>query len=236
MAYICGMPLPSSAKASLTQSAYERLRADMLACRYLPDQRLNISELCESLGVSLGAVREALSRLTSEGLVVSEPHRGFRVAQVSPEDLQQLYQARTEIEGLCLRRSIELGNLDWETGVVAAYYSLSKTAQCGDENALVHEEWLERHADFHSALVSSCDNPWLLRMRSQLFDHSQRYRRLSAAVSRKKRSVDKEHKEIMEAAIARDADQAVALMRQHLQLTTRILMKGIAARDIPRST
>ena len=219
------------AKASLTQSAYERLRADLLACRFEPDQRLNIGELCKSMEVSLGAVREALSRLTSEGLVVAEPQRGFRVAQVSAEDLQDLYRARIELESLCLRRSIELGGLPWETGVVATYYSLSKTPEYVAKDGMrVGEEWLRRHAEFHTALVSACDNTWLLRLRSQLFDHAQRYRRLSVSVSRTKRNVDKEHKEMTDAALARDANRAVALMQEHLQLTTKILLKGVADR------
>ena len=222
------MSAVSPPKASLTQSAYEQLRADLLACRFEPDQRLNIVELCETLGVSLGAVREALSRLTSDGLVVAEPHRGFRVAQVSTGDLQDLYRARIEIEGLCLRRSIEVGKLPWESSVVAAYYTLSRTPEYVMQNgAQVRDDWLQRHADFHAALVSGCDNAWLLRIRSQLFDHAQRYRRLSVSLSRTKRNVDKEHKEIMDAALARDAERAVALMSEHLRLTTKLLLKSI---------
>jgi len=229
MHYHARVSTVSPVKASLTQSAYERLRADVLACHFEPDQRLNISELCETLGVSLGAVREALSRLTSEGLVVAEPQRGFRVAQVSPQDLHDLYSARIEIESLCLRRSIEVGTLAWESRLVAAYYSISKTPEyVTPEGSSCRDEWLQRHADFHAALVSGCDNAWLLRMRAQLFDHAQRYRRLSVSLSRTKRNVNKEHKDLMEAALARDADRATALMREHLQLTTKILLKSIA--------
>jgi len=121
------MPAEQPSKPSLTRSAYESLRADLLSCRFEPDERLNISELCAAMGVSLGAVREALSRLTSEGLVVAEPQRGFRVAPVSADDLRDLYRTRVDIEGLCLRRSIEVGGLDWESSLVAAYHSLSKT-------------------------------------------------------------------------------------------------------------
>ena len=66
--------------SSLTQGAYEALRGDLLACRILPGSRLKIQELCSRLSVSLGAIREALSRLSSESLVIAEPQRGFRVA------------------------------------------------------------------------------------------------------------------------------------------------------------
>src|SRR5580698_7723981 len=106
--------------ASLTQTAYERLRADLLSCKLKPDEQLKISQLCEQLGVSLGAVREALSRLTSEGLIISEPQRGFRAAPISAGDLEDLTLARVELETLCLRRAIAYGDLAWETGLVAA--------------------------------------------------------------------------------------------------------------------
>src|SRR5882757_7754439 len=91
---------------NMTQGAYEALRADLLACRIAPGSRLKIQDLCRQHAVSLGAIREALSRLTSEGLVVAEPQRGFRVAPISAEELKDLYLARIELEGLCLKRSI----------------------------------------------------------------------------------------------------------------------------------
>lgn len=215
-------------KASLTQAAYERLRADLLACRFEPEQRLNINELCDTIGVSLGAIREALARLASEGLVVAEPQRGFRVAEISVEDMLHLFAARIELEGLCLKRSIEVGGLPWETRVVAAYYSLSKTPEQAADGGGINDDWLRRHAEFHAALVSACDNPWLLRLRAQLFDHAQRFRRLSAALPQAKRNVDQEHRDLMEAALARDAERAVALMREHLQQTADLVRKGVA--------
>src|SRR5690349_6839687 len=65
---------------NLTQRAYEELRADILSCRIPPGAKLKIQDLCTKFSVSLGAIREALSRLTSEGLVTAEPQRGFRAA------------------------------------------------------------------------------------------------------------------------------------------------------------
>jgi DNA-binding GntR family transcriptional regulator len=213
-----------ASKSSLTQLAYERLRADLLACRLAPGERLNINDLCEALGVSLSAVREALSRLTSDGLVVAEPQRGFRVTPISPEDLQDLTKARIEIEGLCLKRAIEVGDIKWESSVVAAYHSLSRVPECapGDEQRL-SDDWVQAHAAYHRALVSACDSPWLLRMRELLYSQAERYRRLSLPLARNKRDVGREHREIRDAVLARDFDHALALVRAHLQLTARIL-------------
>src|SRR5215813_14549467 len=114
---------------NLTQGAYEALRADLLACRIAPGSRLKIQDLCQQHEVSLGAIREALSRLTSDGLVVAEPQRGFRAAPISPEDLRDLTMVRIEIDTLCLRQAVARGDVDWEARLVAAYHRLSRTPQ-----------------------------------------------------------------------------------------------------------
>src|SRR5580704_15575985 len=114
---------------NMTQGAYEGLRADLLACRILPGKKLKIQDLCDRFSVSLGAIREALSRLTSDGLVVSEPQRGFRAAPISVAELQDLTMVRIEIESLCLRRAIVVGTVDWESRLVAAFHRLSRTPE-----------------------------------------------------------------------------------------------------------
>jgi DNA-binding GntR family transcriptional regulator len=106
--------------SNITQRAYAGLKADILACRLRPGERLVISDLCEQLGASLGAVREALSRLTSDGLVTSEPNKGFRVSSITQEELEDLTRVRGIIEGLCLASAIGAGDLKWETGIVSA--------------------------------------------------------------------------------------------------------------------
>ena len=210
---------------NLTQGAYEDLRADLLSCRILPGSRLKIQELCTRLSVSLGAIREALSRLTSEGLVVAEPQRGFRAAPISPEDLSDLTRVRIEIEALCLRRAIALGDVDWEARLVAAFHRLSRTPERAPSDPVrSNDEWAAAHAAFHLALVEGCGSPWLLRLHSQLYDQSERYRRLSVSLARQTRRIGDEHQAIMDAALGRDAEKAVALVTAHMTETTNILL------------
>ncbi len=214
------------ATSSLTQNAYERLRADLLACRLQPGARLKIAELCQALSVSLSAVREALSRLTSEGLVVAEPQRGFRVAPISAEELRDLTEVRAQIEGMCLERAIAVGDVGWESHLVAAFHRLSRTPEREpDDPQRMNEAWSAAHAAYHEALVGGCDSPWLLRLRGILYAQTERYRRLSVPLARITRDLNREHQDIMEAALARDPGRARALMTQHLELTTRVLLE-----------
>jgi len=214
--------------ASLTQTAYERLRADLLSCKLKPDEQLKISQLCEQLDVSLGAVREALSRLTSEGLVIAEPQRGFRVAPVSLGDLKDLTRVRIQIETSCLERALACGDMNWETNLVAAYYRLSRTPERVEDGDGVRlaDTWREAHNQFHECLIAACDSPWLLRIREQLYMQTERYRQLSVPLQKVKRDTNSEHEALMNAALARDAVKAAKLLDAHLTRTMDILVAG----------
>lgn len=222
---------------SRTQTVYENLRAALLACRLRPGQKIVIGDLCRTHDVSLGAIREALSRLTAEGLVIAAPQRGFRVAPVSEADLTQLTDARVEIEQSCLGRSIVAGDLAWEARLVASFHELSGTPErvAGDVDRL-SDAWVAVHARFHQALVEGCDNVWLLRLRTTLYAQSERYRRLSVPLARRDRGVADEHRAILDATLARDAERACALLDRHLRATTRILLQSGDVQRIARES
>jgi DNA-binding GntR family transcriptional regulator len=206
--------------ATKAHRAYAQIRADILSCRFLPGTKLNIAALANDLDVSLGAVREALSMLQSEALVVSEPQRGYTVSPVSPKELNDITEARIAIEGLCLRASIERGDLAWESQVVATWHRLSRLSQTeeGREEHL-SSTWAQAHADFHAALVAACGNDWLLRMRAILYEQSERYRRMSVSVPQPTgiRNVPAEHQ----------ADRAVAELEKHLRKTADIVKASV---------
>ncbi len=212
--------------SSLTQDAYERLRGDLLACRIEPGARLKIGDLCQALSVSLSAVREALARLMAEGLVVGEPQRGLCAAPISPAELRDLTGVRVMIETACLQRAIAVGDVAWESHMVAALHRLSRTPEraAGDADRL-SEEWVAAHADYHVALVAACDSPWLLKLREMLYDQSERYRRLSIPLAEAARDIGGEHRELTDAALDRDAERAGAMMARHLETTTRLILE-----------
>lgn len=213
--------------SSFTQKTYETLRADVLSCRVRPGEKLIISTISDRLGVSIGAVRESLSRLTSEGLVLSKPQRGFWVAPISPDDLKDLTRVRTNIELQCLERSIIHGGIKWESQLVGINHELSCIPPGTPSNPdLPSEAFARVHANFHLALVAACDSPWLLRLRILLYDQSERYRRLSVPLAGAKRDLVREHGEITEAAIARDVGRATTLLEEHFQRTTDLVLSS----------
>ncbi|MBH5369092.1 GntR family transcriptional regulator [Bradyrhizobium glycinis] len=203
---------------SATQTVYEQLRVSLLVGRYRPEAKLKISELGSAFSVSTGAVREALARLTAEGLVTAMPQRGFRVAPVSAADLRDLTEMRIEIETKCLRRAIANGDLAWEAAVVAAHHRLAVTPIAAADGSF-SPTWIVAHGEFHAALVKACDSAWMLRVRELLFAHNERYLDLARKTDRGNRAAAREHRELMEAALARDTDRAVAAMTAHIGKT-----------------
>lgn len=210
---------------SRTALACERLRERIVNAEFAPGEKLKIDVLSKSLEVSPGAVREALSRLTAEGLVIAEPQKGFVVAPISRQDLIELTEVRIMIEGLCLTRSIAQGNVEWESRVLALQHRLraldGAVAEPATERA---HQWHRLHNQFHDELASRCGNRWWLRLRTQLYLQSERYRRLSGPADETGRDITAEHDEIANAAIARDADRALEALTMHLRRTTEILL------------
>lgn len=155
-----------TSSSSITQSAYSRLRADLLACRLVPGQRLKIDELCQQLSAGSSAIREALSRLASDGLVLIEPQRGFRVMPLDLEELRDLTDTRCRIEELCLRDSLAHGGIEWETTLIAALHRLSRTpVQAAGDVMRYSEAFGAAHATFHEAVVGACPSSWLRHLR-----------------------------------------------------------------------
>jgi DNA-binding GntR family transcriptional regulator len=219
-----GVQTISMSNGTQADRMFGALRGDILACRLLPGSKLRINDIAESSEVSLGAVREALSRLGAEGLVIAESQKGYHVAPISAEEFQDLTEARVEIECVALARSITFGDLDWETNLVAAWHRLSRIS--GPVKGESSDQWALAHAAFHAAHASACGSAKLLQIRNQLYQQTERYRRYSGVVARE-RNVTAEHQRIFDAAIARDAAGAREAITAHLRLTADIIVASL---------
>jgi DNA-binding GntR family transcriptional regulator len=215
----------TTAAKSLTSVAFERLRFDILAGELLPAERLRIQALSERYQVGATAIREALSRLVTEGLVALEDQRGFNVAPVSRAELLDLTQTRVRVEQMALRLALEHGDVEWESRLLSAFHRLSRTPPptSPERDAL----WSAAHRRFHEALIDACASPWMVHLCRLLYDKSERYRNLAKHETRDKgRDVDTEHRALMDAAMARDAERACRLLGEHFVETTQIILAG----------
>lgn len=219
-----------------TGGAYETLRSEILHGDLMPGDRLRVAELNEKYKLGLTPIREALVRLSSEGLVANESHRGARVPETTLAELSDLMRTRREIEEICLRHSIANGDEGWEADILSAMHLLSRASlPKTPEDRETAAEWETRHRRFHYLLVSACGSPWLLTIWNMLVDHSERYRKLRLLLHRQSdadvRNLNAEHEQIMQHVLDRDADAAVALMDQHLASTEAAVARLLRLKD-----
>lgn len=204
---------PASTQSS-TQRAYHELRNAIITGKIPPGERLKVETLKDSLSTGASPVREALSLLTSDQLVERIDQRGFRVAQASREQFQEILDLRCQLENMALRASIAAGDLDWEEALVLAHHRLTRSDR---EDT---DEFEARHKNYHMALLAACGSPILLRFCGQLYDLNVRYRYLAGtAKSYSNRNVEDEHRAILDAAIERDAEKAADLLQTHYRKT-----------------
>lgn len=220
---------------SLTEGAYLALRGDLLTCRIRPGEKIKILDVAQRLGVNAGAVREALSRLSSQGLVDLESQRGFRAARVSRSDLHDLTRTRIQIETLCFESAVARGDLDWEGRILATFHKLVHLPEFTTEmgHDMPNRAWVDAHAEFHECLVSACASKWLLEIRASLYAQSERYRQLSvpfrigADRTLYIAAQENEHRKLMEAALARDHRVMSEVLEAHFGRTPS-LIEGLA--------
>lgn len=219
-----GLMAKRNGSSTLSENVTKRLQSDILSGQYDPGSPLPVSELAKGFDVSAAVVREALTRLATQGLVLQNPNHGFSVRTVSEEELNNIIQARSINEASALRMSIAHGDLTWESNVIAVHHKLSQTDEYKEVNQrlAVREEWSDIHRQFHYQLIAACPNPVLLDICRRLWDLSEFYRHCWAP-QQQVRDGRAEHKALMDAVVSRDSDRAVKIFRAHIQLTADIL-------------
>lgn len=214
---------------TLANRVVEGLRRDILTGVLEPGMKLRIEGLRERYGVGASPIREALSQMVAEKLVLRLDHRGFRVIGADLAELEELIQTELIIAVAALRASIARGDVAWEERLVLAHRRLSLTPRSLSEH---HYEpnpvWHQLHRAFHVTLVDACGSRETIAICGDLHDRQTRFRILSNRITQwPRRDVPGEHRDITEAALARDIDRACALLADHLGRTADFLRETL---------
>ena len=215
---------------SKTEHAYRTLRSEILLAHLRPGQALKLSVLGSTYDLSWTPLREALSRLEADRLVVAQHNRGYIVAPLRQEDLEDLQRTRLAVELPALLESMQRGGEAWESALITAHYRLSRCLsplETRDTTALA--AWEERHDQFHTALLSACSSGWLLHFQQQIGDQLRRYHRILGALSGSGSDAPlpatialQHHTRLMEAALEHDIARATALLAEHVESTIQV--------------
>ncbi|MDP9895038.1 DNA-binding GntR family transcriptional regulator [Variovorax boronicumulans] len=227
---------------SLAEQARRSLRRDITQGVLEPGQTLRLEFLKGRYGISFSPIREALTSLEGERLVVSSPSKGFKVAPLSEKEMWDAIETRILIDCEALRRSINNGDDAWEVQLVSAFYALKLAAKSSDVGRLEQEaeELLElRHLEFHRSLIANCNSSWLKQLSAQFYVQTERYRLPNlhgannpyACSKPHKRDVNKEHADLLAATVDRDSNMACALLAKHYRDTGNMIAAAISARE-----
>lgn len=184
-----------------------------------PDQKLKLADLRQAYGGSNHSMRETLRILSSEGVVEATNQRGFRVTSATEDDLRDILLVRLEVEKLGLKRSLEQGDVAWESRVVAALHGVSRADAVVQENPddVTALEWDEACRDLSMTLISASGSPRLTTMATQFYGQSRRFRlallregRIDFAARATRRT------ELQRAIIERDADRALGVLEDEI--------------------
>ena len=213
--------------APLSEHALLRLRNDILIGTLVPGLQLKLDILKGHYGFSSSPLREALNRLTAEGLVKNEDRRGFFVAPVSIEDINEISRLRCLLEPEALREAIVNGDDAWEAQIISAHYRLERVESRLSSTApfISDTEWASLHLEFHNALLAACNSEKLLQMSATLFYQAERYWHLWANANSNPINRGSNHERLRDAVLDRDITRASELLENHISQTTEIVVK-----------
>ncbi len=194
---------------TLEEYVAHRIREAILKGYFKPGERLDQTELAELLGVSRSPVRDALRRLAAEGLVTMHPHRGAVVAELSPEELEEIYLIRRVLEGLAARLAVP--HLD-EEDLGALREILERMDETEDA-----DEWIDLNYRFHHTLYRAANRPRLLSIIDTLRNTVAPYIRQYIATPEYRAKAQASHWRIYQACAAGDAEAAERETVAHLQ-------------------
>jgi DNA-binding GntR family transcriptional regulator len=203
-------------------AVYDALRSDILHGGFKPDDKLKVDLVGARYGVGASPVREALNRLSAEGLVTRSDQRGFSVAALRWDDLATLTGTRCQVEAIALGESIAARNPAWEDALALLVHRLSRTTRSlAVSHYVPNPEWEALHRQFHGQLLANCPSRWLRDFCATLSTEAYRYRQLAASRNFSSRNEHAEHLALFHAAIEGRTDDAVQLLTDHYRRTSK---------------
>jgi GntR family carbon starvation induced transcriptional regulator len=208
---------PFNPDHSPSKAAAYWLRRDIVRGVFSPMGRLKVEHLVKFYGVGHSPVREAILLLSSSGLVIHEHQKGYRVAPVSLADYDDIVAVYQRLYKLAIGMAIDLGDDAWEERVVVRMHraaKVPKTILNSDPEA--RERWQRAYWELHGEFLSGCDSPLLMQLLGDIGFRLERYVNLFAdlAIDRD-RDHHKEHREIVEALVARDKPRTERLIESY---------------------
>ncbi len=198
-------------KYSLRGRVYSRIREDILDGRYKNGDELREIAIGQELGVSRTPVREAFRQLELEGLIKIIPNKGAYVTGITVKDVKDIYMIRSKLEGLAARWAVENITDEQMNELEENIYLSEFHASKGH-----YEQMSELDNRFHEILYEACNSKMLEQQLREYHEYVLRVRRKTLSQNKRGNASTEEHKKIMEAIKAGDADAAEEAANAHI--------------------
>lgn len=218
--------------ASLAEDAYEKLRREIIECELAPGTRLTEAEIAERLALGKTPAREALRRLTLEGLVQVAPRHGYFVSPITLGDVQELFGLR----GIVEPASVELAVHRLDAADFAQLETLSRVGYTPGDRASIRA-FQRANTMFHLRFAHASGNRRLEGLLERLLTESERLINHGVQLSPQSDDTLREHRQLLEAARAKDAATAREIAVAHLRATEAMVLESVmnatSLRDAP---
>lgn len=216
-----------ASKPSQVERAYQEIKSKIVYGTYRPGAHLSEATLARVHGTSRTPIREALSRLSEERYVISDPGRGFVIAPVTVSNIRGTFEVRRLLEGAAAADAAELATpAEIDHMVELAEYNYV----VGD--AASYRAALTRNLEFHAAVASGSHNELLVDLVRQCLMQSDRVLSLGADFKPFEEGSSAEHLTLLAAIRKRDARRARAAMERHLDRASKLMMDAVLAGSI----
>jgi DNA-binding GntR family transcriptional regulator len=213
-------------KESLTDKAYHRIKEWIIGVRLKPGSHLSIQDLAEALGISRTPVREALSRLEQEYLVVRAPMKGFAVKAMDLKEIADLFEVRTAIEVLAVKQAAKRMNPDICQQLADGLASTAGWIDKGEKSRS-----LKLEQNFHMKILQASGNRPLVDIGRGILERIWAIQRFNIITANALREAHEQHSEIYRALCGGSPRQAGAAMRKHMRRTTHELIARMKDHD-----
>lgn len=217
-------------RAASSADIYWDVRGRLITASFEAGQKLKPDELRLHYGCAASTIREVLFRLSCDQLVEFQDQRGFRVPRASRLRLEELTQLRIIIEREGARLSIADGGLEWEANLTAAHHKLAHVEDkmhASADPAVYMGVWCAGEWEFHNTLISACGSATLIAAYRDIYDRQRQQLVMAVENSGYREGNITEHRAILDAALARDADLCAAQIGTHLITGLKALKSGV---------
>ena len=210
----------------LSKKVYRILKKEIIKGSFKPGSKILEFQIAQQMGISRTPVREAIRLLAAEGFVVLSPNQGAVVRTVSVENIKEVLQIHSVLEGLAARLACEVINKDGLNELENYLNKMENLLKAGDSIA-----YSEVDLKFHEVIVNTCRNSRLIKMRKNISDQAQRYRISSLRVAERLRESFAEHQKIFEAFKERDSNKADRMSQKHIQNALKNILKKVIEKE-----